>query len=115
MSVPAKALARRSGLTTIWNVWPCGLYVHHDEPENPMRCIHHDTKNRTRFYEAMSKAFAMKAKGHAVVMHAGEDWERPPGDGIWGRVEFPTLRALGHVEEVGFRSYLAFRWETDEY
>jgi hypothetical protein len=100
MSAPAMELARRSGQTTIWDVWPCRLYVHHDVPDNPMRCIHHDPASRTRFYEAMSRAFAMKAQGYVTVMHGGEDYERPPMDGIWGRVEFPTLRALGHVQEV---------------
>jgi hypothetical protein len=104
MSSAAMALARRSGQTTIWDVWPCWLYVHHDVPSNPMRCIHHNAADRTRFYEAMSQAFAMKAQGYVTVMHAGADYERPPADGIWGRIEFPTLKSLGHVQEVCFAS-----------
>lgn len=100
MSTPAMTLARKSGLTTIWDVWPCYLYVHHDVPSNPMRCIHHDPAKRTWFYEAMSKAFAMKAQGYVTVMHDKGDYENPPMDGIWGRIEFPTMKALGHVREV---------------
>jgi hypothetical protein len=100
MSVPAIRLARRSGLTTIWDVWPCRLYVHHDVPSNPMRCIHNDGPMRTRFYENMSRAFAMKAQGYVTVMHGEGDYEAPPTDGIWGRIEFPTMRTLGHVQEV---------------
>jgi hypothetical protein len=102
MSMPAMALARKSGLTTIWDVWPCHLYVYHDVPSNPMRCIHHDPVKQKSFYETMSKAFAMKAQGYVTVMHDKGDYENPPMDGIWGRIEFPTMRTLGHVREVGY-------------
>jgi hypothetical protein len=40
----------------------------------------------------MSRAFAIKARNSALVMHSSDDYADPPQDGIWGRVEFPVLR-----------------------
>jgi hypothetical protein len=42
----------------------------------------------------MSRAFAMKAHKVATVMH--EDIYNPPMDRIWGKVEWPILKASGN-------------------
>jgi hypothetical protein len=102
MSEKARRYARPRRLTTIWDVWPCQLYYDYDEPSNSMRCIHEDEKNRTTFYENMSKAFAIKAQKAATVMHSGMNFINPPTDGIWSRIEFPTMREQGSVDVVSF-------------
>ncbi|KAF2113493.1 hypothetical protein BDV96DRAFT_577895 [Lophiotrema nucula] len=93
--------ATAHGLTTIWAVWPCYLYNHLNTTDNPMRCIHNDATKRTMFYENMSRAFAKKANGSVVVMHGADDYDKPPMDGIWGRVELPTMKDGDGVSSVG--------------
>jgi hypothetical protein len=77
-----------------------------------MRCIHADEKNRTTFYENMSKAFAMKAQKAATVMHSASNFLSPPTDGIWSRVEFPTMRERGAVDIVSPWLFMS-RWELN--
>ncbi|KAI0012252.1 hypothetical protein F4779DRAFT_82399 [Xylariaceae sp. FL0662B] len=91
MSAAARAKARRDGQVTIWDVWPCELYRAEAASSNALRCIHRSPAQRQRFFEAMSRAFALKAAGSAMVLHAAADFARPPADGIWGRVELPVL------------------------
>jgi len=112
MSVAALkyAAAQSPPLTTIWNVWPCGLYDHRPTPSNPLRCIHADAALRQRFYEAMSRAFALKARAAAAVMHAPADYDDPPLDGIWARVELPALKDATDVGLVAKLDSLAERW-----
>jgi len=104
------AAAQTPPLTTIWSVWPCYLYDHRAAPANKMRCIHADPAHRTRFYEAMSRAFALKARGVAAVMHADADYDDPPVDGIWGRVELPAIKTATTVGVVNKLDGLAKRW-----
>jgi hypothetical protein len=47
----------------------------------------------------MSRAFALKAKSFATVMHSTQNFANPPKSGIWARVEWPALQ-LGLVESV---------------
>lgn len=95
MSQTAIDHARKRKLTTIWDVWPCYLYVYHNEPNNKMRCIHSDPTSRQTFYENMSQAFAVKAWGSVKVMHSTLDYDNPPTDGIWANIEFPTMSKNG--------------------
>jgi hypothetical protein len=92
MSEQAIKYADSKGLVTIWDVWGCELYIYHDVPSNPMRCIHSDPDQRASFYGNMSKAFAIKAAGSAIVMHSTNDYDEPPQDGIWARIELPTMK-----------------------
>jgi hypothetical protein len=100
MSKQAVKYARKTQQTTIWDVWPCHLYNHRNESSNALRCIHNDKTTRQQFYENMSRAFAIKAHGAVEVMHGSEDYEAPPMDGIWGRVEFPTILHREKVYQV---------------
>jgi len=45
-------------------------------------------------------AFAIKAHGAAEVMHASNDYESPPMDGIWGRIEYPTVLSHRKIDKV---------------
>jgi hypothetical protein len=49
----------------------------------------------------MSKAFAIKAHGSVEVMHGWGDYESPPMDGIWGRIEYPAVLNQKKVDRVG--------------
>lgn len=91
MSQAARDKARDDDQTTIWDVWPAGLYVHENKPTNPMRCIHNDEKQRQKFYDNMSEAFALKAREGAMVLHSAKYYDEPDEKGIWWRVEFKTL------------------------
>ncbi|KAI1085328.1 hypothetical protein F5B20DRAFT_140266 [Whalleya microplaca] len=91
MSAAARAKARQDGQVTIWDVWPCELYRAEAASSNALRCIHSSDTQRQRFFEAMSRAFALKAEEGAMVMHAAADYAKPPTDGIWARVELPVL------------------------
>jgi hypothetical protein len=94
------AKANPKQYTTIWEVWPCNLYDDRQIGSNPLRCIHEDHDKRTVFYENMSRAFARMARDSATVMHLNGDYEREPDNGIWARVELPTLRQATDVETV---------------
>ncbi|KAI3337243.1 hypothetical protein HD806DRAFT_32221 [Xylariaceae sp. AK1471] len=94
MSSAARALAEDQGRVTIWQVWPCYLYDHTDEPLNRMRCIHHSTEQRQSFFGNMSLAFAQKARGGAAVLHSSQNYPSPPPDGIWAKIELPELTKL---------------------
>ena len=48
----------------------------------------------------MSDAFARMARKHATVMHMNADYDQPPQNGIWGRIELPTLRDKTDITEV---------------
>jgi hypothetical protein len=100
MSEAAIEFSRSRKLTTIWDLWHCDLYDYRNKPSNPMRCIHNDPKKRTIFYENMSAAFAAKARGIVTVMHSAIDYQIPPVDGIWGRIELPKLKLSKGVESV---------------
>jgi len=97
MSKSARAIAKETGRTTIWDVWPCYLYNHLNEHTNPMRCIHENDKERELFFMHMSRAFAMKARNFSTVLHSAQNYPDPPKTGIWGRVEFPVLERGGVV------------------
>ncbi|KAK1036472.1 hypothetical protein LTR74_018851 [Friedmanniomyces endolithicus] len=70
----------------------------------------------------MSRAFARMARKRATVMHLKEGYEHVPVEGIWGRVELPTIRGNTDVETLlklsedvsVSRSYPVTRdgWET---
>jgi hypothetical protein len=47
----------------------------------------------------MSRAFALKARTSATVLHSSENYASPPQTGIWARIEFPALRS-GYIDEV---------------
>lgn len=119
MTSQAIKYAKSYNLITIWNVWPCELYNYRNTPDNPMRCIHNEKSLRTVFYENMSRAFAMKANGSAMVMHGLKDYDKPPLDGIWGRIELPTIKKvesvdwLAKIKESG-DGYLIFWWRQYE-
>jgi hypothetical protein len=100
MSAAARTFARKNGMTTIWDIWPCYLYEYDAEPTNKMRCIHNDDNLRQTFYENMSRAFALKAQNFSTVLHSENNYKNPPSDGIWARVEFPTLEGIGKVNWV---------------
>ena len=115
MTSQAIKYAKSCNLITLWNVWPCELYNYHNTPDNSMRCIHNEESLRTIFYENMSRAFAMKANGSAIVMHSLKDYDNPPLNGIWGRIELPTIKKvakvdlLAKIKETG-DGYLLFWW-----
>jgi hypothetical protein len=73
---------------------------------------------RQAFYQNMSQAFAIKAHGPVEVMHAAADYDEPPLDGIWGKVEFPTIverrriRRVTKIDESGKRSDII--WQESE-
>lgn len=119
MTSQAIKYAKSCNLITIWNVWPCELYNHRNVPDNPMRCIHNKESLRTIYYENMARAFAMKANGSAMVMHGLKDYDKPPLEGIWGRVELPTIKKVANVDwlakikESG-DGYLLFWWRSYE-
>jgi hypothetical protein len=119
MTGQAIKYAKSHKLVTLWNVWPCELYDYRNVLDNPMRCIHNDENLRTLFYENMSRAFAIKANGSATVMHSLSDYDSPPLEGIWGRVELPTIKEatnvdwLSKVKENG-EGYLLFWWRFHE-
>jgi hypothetical protein len=48
----------------------------------------------------MSNAYARMARKSATVMHKSQDYDNPPMDGIWGKIELPALRDQTDVEEV---------------
>ncbi|RYP66420.1 hypothetical protein DL771_007829 [Monosporascus sp. 5C6A] len=95
MSRPARNKARREGLTTIWDVWPCPLYDHRPSPQNPLRCIHRSPDQRRTFFENMSRAFALRATERATVLHDARNYYAPPSDGIWASVERKHLVRVG--------------------
>lgn len=59
---------------------------------------HADATNK--YYEGMSEAFARLARGTATVVHDNTDYKSPPMDGIYGRVELPTLQKWTDITEV---------------
>ena len=71
---------------------PNWLYDDSLASANPLRYIHSDRNKRTKFYENMSQAFARMARKRATVMHMADDYDDPPQNGIWGRIELPALR-----------------------
>ncbi|RYP67235.1 hypothetical protein DL770_008666 [Monosporascus sp. CRB-9-2] len=95
MSRPARRMARREGLTTIWDVWPCPLYDHRPSPQNPLRCIHRSPDQRRTFFENMSRAFALRATEGATVLHDVTNYYAQPRDGIWASVERTELVRVG--------------------
>ena len=76
---------------TLWQIWPEWLYNDSKACNNPLRHIHNNEKDREVFYENMSRAFARMARKSATVMHMTNDYDKPPDNGIWGRIELPTL------------------------
>jgi hypothetical protein len=64
-----------------------------------MRCVHNDTSVQLKYFENMSRAFAMKARTFGTVLHSSENYASPPETGIWARIEFPALQS-GYVDEV---------------
>ena len=47
-----------------------------------------------KYFENMSRAFAMKANKIATVLH--RDIYNPPKNTIWGRIELPVLQAASN-------------------
>jgi hypothetical protein len=98
----------RSGVVLMYfqEVWPCYLYNHHGTPTNPLRCVHSDPKHQLRFFENMSRAFAIKTQRFGTVLHSTPDFAKPPTDGIWARVEFPALKR-GCVQSVRSHRFMS--------
>lgn len=94
------------------DIWPCYLYNHHDNPSNPLRCIHADESQQLRFFENMSRAFAIKAQSFARVLHSEGDYHDPPMDGIWGRIEFPQLVSGNQVDVLQKMSETMTKYEV---
>lgn len=89
--------AEAHGFVTLWHVWPSWLYREDDVADNPLQCIHRDLILKTNFYENMARAFAIKANGVAAVMHAFEDYDDPPLNGIWGKIELEAVKVGAKV------------------
>jgi hypothetical protein len=91
LSDRAKQFARQAGKVTIWDVWPCENYWIKGTRANPLSCIMGNYRDEMKYFENMSRAFAMKAHKVATVLH--RDIYNPPMNTIWGRIEFPVLQA----------------------
>lgn len=100
MSAAAIKYACTKHLITIWEPWSSELYNESKDPKNLYSCIHHDNATRNTFFERMSEAFATQASGFVHVMHDPADYDKPPMDGIWGRVEQEVLRHREYVETI---------------
>lgn len=73
------------------DMWPCGLYNSDTkDTNNPMRCIMGDASLKYKYFETMSKVYAEICGGTAVLITA--DVSNIPLNGIWGRIELPTLQ-----------------------
>ena len=79
---------------------PTWLYENATNPENRLRCIHGDRATTMTFYENMSRAYARMARQNATIMHSHSDYASPPLDGIWGRIELPTIRDATDIFEM---------------
>jgi hypothetical protein len=75
-------------------MWPCHYYDGEDNTKNPLRCIFKHDKDRTTYFENMSRAMALSCDVSATVMT--NDPANIPQDGIWGRIEQPTLKKTGN-------------------
>jgi hypothetical protein len=71
----------------MWQPW---LYRKTQVKSNPLRCIMQTPADRATFFENMSQAVAEQCSVFATVMT--KDVNNIPTDGIWARVEFPTLQ-----------------------
>lgn len=100
MSETAKAYACKERLITIWEPWEPELYNNSTDEKNLYSCIHHDNATRNIFFERMSEAFATKASGYVHVMHDPADYDEPPMNGIWGRIEQKALRNRVYVVNI---------------
>lgn len=98
MTKKAIDYADTHGFITLWHVWPSWLYREDDVPENPLQCIHKNSSLQKEYYENMARAFAIKANGVAVVMHAFDDYDDPPLSGIWGMVELEAVKGGAKVD-----------------
>jgi len=94
LSDRAKQFARQRGKVTIWDVWPCENYWIKGTRGNPLSCIMGNYRDEMKYFENMSRAFAMKAHNIATVLH--RDIYNPPMNTIWGRIELPVLQAAGN-------------------
>ncbi|KAF8241422.1 hypothetical protein K440DRAFT_642771 [Wilcoxina mikolae CBS 423.85] len=88
----------------VQEIWPCGLYNGDLKDDNPLRCIFKSNTVRTTYFENMSRAMAKLCDKFATVMT--KDIHNIPTDGIWGRVEEPTLKETGNIG--GQVNYLIF-------
>ncbi len=92
---PSRRMCRK--LICAQDMWPCEYYNGDVEDEdNPLRCIFQkaldgDASERTLYFENMSRAMALDCDLSATVMT--KDVDNIPMNGIWGRIEFPTLTA----------------------
>jgi hypothetical protein len=100
MSETARRYACNEGLITIWEPWPEELYNSSSDMHNTFSCIHNNNVTRNIFFERMSEAFATKASGFVHVMHAPVDFNNPPKDGIWGRIELRALQSREYVKKI---------------
>lgn len=93
MSEVAKEYACKEERITIWEPWHSDLYDDSKLPTNRYSCIHHDAKLRNCFFSNMSEAFATLSTGFVLVMHSSADYDNPPEDGIWAKVERSAIFA----------------------
>ena len=76
-------------------MWPTPLYnIKTRDRKNPLRCLLQHKDQRRAYFEHMSEAFATMCDVFATVMV--EDVDRILQNGIWGRIEFPTLQKSGN-------------------
>ncbi|KAE9381108.1 hypothetical protein N431DRAFT_490561 [Stipitochalara longipes BDJ] len=94
LSDRAKQFARQADKVTIWDVWPCENYWIKGTRGNPLSCIMENYSDERKYFENMSRAFAMKAHKIATVLH--RDIYNPPMDTIWARIELPVLQGAGN-------------------
>jgi hypothetical protein len=95
----------------IQDVWPCENYWIKGTRANPLSCIMGNYRDEMKYFENMSRAFAMKAHKVATVLH--RDIYNPPMNTIWGRIEFPVLQAAGNPGVVDHVSSIMIRVDWD--
>jgi hypothetical protein len=75
-------------------MWPCDLY-NNDENDTNNKLRNIMKNNKQTYFENMSRAMAQLCDVYALVMT--DDPTNVPQTGIWGRIEFPTLKQSGNV------------------
>ncbi|KAI1075724.1 hypothetical protein F5B20DRAFT_594864 [Whalleya microplaca] len=96
LSKRARIFSKSGGhdMTTIWEMWDKSQYDKRQVTTNKMRCIMQDKTKRQTYFEHMSESMAIMCDVFATVMDPDPHHVRM--DGIWGRVEFPTLKKTGN-------------------
>ena len=63
-----------------------------------LRCINKVDADRQKYFEHMSEAYALSCSGDVLVM--ADDPKNVPTTGIWGTVEFPTLKKMDTIGDI---------------